>query len=515
MAVHGFPFVDLAVLGAAVLGALILTQDGRHPIGLVLLLVGFTGAVSLLAEAYSIWVIDEDGPGSRSLAGWSGWVSSLLGGQLSIAALALMFLLAPDGRLLSRRWRWAAATTVLGALLCAASVLIQHPGDLRPQRQDRPRRTARGSPDLGRLPADQRRVARVGRLDGAQAAPEPRRDPPAGAPDRTRGGPRRRRSREPVRGADRQRRRADLGRQPAPVRRLRAPASGSSGSPCSATGCTTSRSSSTAPSSLGDRHCVRRGRLHHPGGRRRRPGRRHSGGVWVSLLATAMVAVAFQPLRRQVIRLANRLAYGSRAQPYEALSDFSRRLAETPDPRDAATGRRRRSAGSAVSARGAAAVLDDLGRPGALGELGHLRQPTQMPTRSPSGTAGTTSAASGSGSGRGAAAPVRRAPARRRSPTRPRSCSATSVSRPSSRPGRRAGPHDGGAGPVPAPDHRGRRRGTTGDGGRHLPRRAAAPRDRSGRDHGREESGRRRAPRHRARRAWSPAPTPRWRRCVT
>src|SRR4029079_18458959 len=100
VAVHGFPFVDLAVLGAVVLGALILTQDDRHPIGLLLLLIGFTGAVSLLTEAYSIWVIDEGGPGPRVLAGVAGWLSSLVGVQLSIAAIALIFLLAPDGRLL-------------------------------------------------------------------------------------------------------------------------------------------------------------------------------------------------------------------------------------------------------------------------------------------------------------------------------------------------------------------------------------------------------------------------------
>jgi hypothetical protein len=48
------------------------------------------------------------------------------------------------------------------------------------------------------------------------------------------------------------------------------------------------------------------------------------------LLATAIVAIAFQPLRRGAIRLANRIAYGARAEPYEALSDFSRRLADTP-----------------------------------------------------------------------------------------------------------------------------------------------------------------------------------------
>jgi hypothetical protein len=55
-------------------------------------------------------------------------------------------------------------------------------------------------------------------------------------------------------------------------------------------------------------------------------------GLWLSLLATALVALAFQPLRRVAIGFANRLAYGPRAQPYQALSDFSSRLTETPTP---------------------------------------------------------------------------------------------------------------------------------------------------------------------------------------
>ena len=47
--------------------------------------------------------------------------------------------------------------------------------------------------------------------------------------------------------------------------------------------------------------------------------------------ATALVAVAFQPLRRRLQRVANRLVFGRRATPYEVLSTFSRRLAATDD----------------------------------------------------------------------------------------------------------------------------------------------------------------------------------------
>src|SRR5205809_5215509 len=47
----------------------------------------------------------------------------------------------------------------------------------------------------------------------------------------------------------------------------------------------------------------------------------------LSILATALVAVAFQPVRERVQRVANRLVYGRRATPYEVLSEFSDRIA--------------------------------------------------------------------------------------------------------------------------------------------------------------------------------------------
>jgi signal transduction histidine kinase len=55
-------------------------------------------------------------------------------------------------------------------------------------------------------------------------------------------------------------------------------------------------------------------------------------GFWPSLLATALVSLAFQPLRSRAVHLADRFAYGPRAVPYEALADFSRRLGDSPDP---------------------------------------------------------------------------------------------------------------------------------------------------------------------------------------
>jgi signal transduction histidine kinase len=49
----------------------------------------------------------------------------------------------------------------------------------------------------------------------------------------------------------------------------------------------------------------------------------------LSILATAVVAVAFQPVRERAQRLANRLVFGQRATPYEALSEFAGRMGGT------------------------------------------------------------------------------------------------------------------------------------------------------------------------------------------
>jgi signal transduction histidine kinase len=49
----------------------------------------------------------------------------------------------------------------------------------------------------------------------------------------------------------------------------------------------------------------------------------------LALVATAIVAVAFQPVRARAQAIANRVVYGKRATPYEVLSEFSERVAET------------------------------------------------------------------------------------------------------------------------------------------------------------------------------------------
>src|SRR5204862_38714 len=82
-----------------------------------------------------------------------------------------------------------------------------------------------------------------------------------------------------------------------------------------------------------------------------------SHGFWPSVVATAVVAMAFQPLRTRVVRLADRLAYGARAAPYDALSDFSRRVGHSPAP-ESLLPAVAEAAGQAVSAHEVRVMLD-------------------------------------------------------------------------------------------------------------------------------------------------------------
>jgi signal transduction histidine kinase len=55
---------------------------------------------------------------------------------------------------------------------------------------------------------------------------------------------------------------------------------------------------------------------------------------WLFFLATGLVAILFEPLRRRLQRLANRLMYGERDDPYAVLTRLSKALETTPNPED-------------------------------------------------------------------------------------------------------------------------------------------------------------------------------------
>jgi hypothetical protein len=355
VAVHGFPFVHGAVLGSALMGALIISRYERHPIGWLLAFVGIAGSLSLLAEAYAYWVQEADGPGPSGLASVSAWIAALLGGQLETAAIALMFLLAPDGHLLSPRWRYAVWTVAAGVLLHVLAIVSVDPGGfllVTAEERIGPVRNAMLS--LGFTAISAGLVASVVSMMRRRrvASPEQRQQLrlvalaaalPAGSVvwmllvQELNGG-----------------RQTWVSALPLFISFFLMPillavavlrdrlyeldviinrtAVVIAATAFAAVGYTTLV---VLVASLVETR---------------------TGGFWLSLLGTAFVAVAFQPVRRRVVRLANRLAYGSRAQPYEELADFSSRLVESPSA-EALLPTVAAAAGEALAARSATATL--------------------------------------------------------------------------------------------------------------------------------------------------------------
>jgi hypothetical protein len=283
------------------------------------------------AEAYSTWVLEHDGPGPALAGHLAAWVSVLFSAPLAITAITLIFLSAPDGRLLSRRWRAAAGTSVAGLLLYTAGLCTLSPSTYTVEAEDTGPVTS-GLTSVGIVLVAVALAASVVCLG------------------------------------------ARLRRATGEVRRQLLWLSASAVTLCASflfllvmQAVVTEEQgwlvalplfTSYALLPVATAVAVLRHRLYDIEvivdravalalatglvavgyvllvvviGGRVGPG---DGGVWQSLLATTVVALAFQPLRSRVLQVADRIAYGAGSSPYDALADFSRRLGDSADPRD-------------------------------------------------------------------------------------------------------------------------------------------------------------------------------------
>jgi GAF domain-containing protein len=358
---HAWPAVHLAALASTLMGALIVSRYPRHPIGWLLAAGGFATTLSLALEAVSLWTTDHGGPGSVAAGRTAAWLSLLVNASFTITTLTAIFLIAPDGRLPSRRWRVVLWAALAGYLLYAAGVLVVDPQEIRLLDDQDHGPLSAGLVISGFLLTTLTLVASVVSLVLRMRR---------------------------ATGVVRQQLRWVVAAAALPALGLGVVLVGSAFSDNQLLAVPLYLSYLAVPV------CIAVAVLHHRlfdldliisralvlaiatvlvG-----TGyvlvvvalssaiRRGAGGFWPSLLAFVLVAMAFQPLRRRVVHLADRLAFGAAATPYEALADLSRRLGESPDPTHLLPAVAD-AAGSAVSARRTVVRLHVPGAPDQVG----------------------------------------------------------------------------------------------------------------------------------------------------
>ena len=123
---------DLVVpFGITVVGAVIVARRDRNAVGWLLLGTGIWDAVRSFSAEYAIAGLRT--PGSLPGPQWAAWLSNWMLGVIFPAGTFLFVLLVfPNGHLLSRRWRWVAgAALVVTALATLSSVVDPTPISLR------------------------------------------------------------------------------------------------------------------------------------------------------------------------------------------------------------------------------------------------------------------------------------------------------------------------------------------------------------------------------------------------
>ncbi len=334
LGLHGWPFVDLAGLGCSILGGVIVMTYPRHLIGWLLSIVGISTSLSLAFESYSRWVTDFEGPGSASAGQLGASVALGLGGPFALSVLGVIFLTVPDGELVSPRWRPVAWASCLGYAFSLTGLILTPPSEVISQAD------ATSGMSAGELFSSIGIIVTALALVAAVVSMVVRL--------RRAHGERRQQLRWVVTAA--------ICVAIALVSVLLDQSLSSNGHQSPVTSIPLYLSYVALIASIAI--SVLRFRLYDldiiisravalacatafvtaayvvvvVAVGDRLDGEAESFGL--SLVITTIVSLAFQPLRRWVVRLADRLAYGPRAQPYDALAEFSRRAGESPAPHE-------------------------------------------------------------------------------------------------------------------------------------------------------------------------------------
>jgi hypothetical protein len=109
-------------------GALVASRRPENSIGWIFCGAGLVLAVGVFATAYADYALSA-GRGSLPGEEYAAWLSTWIGAPGALLAAALLFLLFPDGRLPSRRWRPVVWMAAIGSPLSALAGALK-PGPL-------------------------------------------------------------------------------------------------------------------------------------------------------------------------------------------------------------------------------------------------------------------------------------------------------------------------------------------------------------------------------------------------
>jgi hypothetical protein len=111
-------------LGFIALGLLVAYRRPGNPVGWIIAGAGLTAGVSDFVERYAVYTLHTN-PGSLPGGDVMAWLSNWIFIPVIFAAPAMLFLLFPDGSLLSRRWRPVFWIVVLSNLTAITTAIFQ------------------------------------------------------------------------------------------------------------------------------------------------------------------------------------------------------------------------------------------------------------------------------------------------------------------------------------------------------------------------------------------------------
>ena len=108
---QAFPLLGIGAMVGAGVGALIVSRYPRNLVGWLFLIGQLGNAIGLAAEAFRVLVVQGvvDSPVAGQVAGYLGQVFSTI---FAVSVISVIFMIVPDGRLLSRRWRLGIAVPI-------------------------------------------------------------------------------------------------------------------------------------------------------------------------------------------------------------------------------------------------------------------------------------------------------------------------------------------------------------------------------------------------------------------